>query len=186
MSLFQTYINCVYFGLNMKEQWTAVCNPALTSDQTDEQKQEASDALFAKQVELYMLARRLDDYKTANTVIDEIIKFSSKTSIIPGQWAVSHAYTDETDKDEPLRMLFRDLWAYDAVAADKSKLQENGFPYHFMHELSVALFEAIRVDRDRLEQSVADNCSKDFCHYHLHDGNHPRCVPEDSDEDQGE
>lgn len=183
--LFQTYINCVYFGMDILEQWKELSGHTAPLAETDDQKQEAADGLFEKHIMLYLLAKRVNDLKTANAVIDEIIRFSDSMHMIPAQPPISQAYTG-THKFEPLRKLLQDIWIYDAAVADIQRLRTSSFPYDFVHGVAVGLLEVDRTpteERDYL-WSASSNCDQDVCYYHLHDEKHPRCATDDSDEDQ--
>lgn len=175
---FESYVNYVYFGLDVVEQWIETSGHATPPHETDDQRQEAADTLFERQISLYLLAKRLKDYKTANTVVDEIVRFNFTTSRIPAQPPISLAFTS-TDKDEPLRSLLKDLWIYDAGDADIERLRTLEFPHDFVHGVAIGLLEVKNLPPDLRDdyQSVSSNCDEDACCYHSHDEKHPRCNP---------
>lgn len=182
---FESYINCVYFGLDIAEQWIETSGHATPPHETDDQRQKAADALFEKLISLYLLAKRLNDCKTANTVVDEIVRFNITTSRIPSQPPVSLAFTS-TSKDEPLRSLLQDFWIFDAGDADIERLRTLEYPHDFVHGVAIGLLEVKNTPPDLRDdyQSVSSNCDQDGCCYHSHDEKHPKCITTGSGEDR--
>lgn len=183
--LFQAYINCVYFGLEIVEQYTGTPGRSTPPRGTDDQRQQAADIIFEKQISLYLLAKRLNDYKIANLVIDAVMRFSLAATRIPAQAPVSLAFTD-TFKDEPLRSLLHDLWIFGAEHTDIRRLRTNEFPYDFVHGVAIGLLEVKNLPPELRDdyQSVSSNCDSNACYYHSHDEKHPKCITTDPGEDR--
>jgi hypothetical protein len=74
------------------------------SDEAFRAKELVADVLFDKLIRLYLLARRLGDFKTANLVTSEIIRFSYAIETVPTEIPTSLAYA-ATAAGNPLRKL---------------------------------------------------------------------------------
>lgn len=142
--------------------------------------------LFIEQFILHGVARKLDDYKTANVIIAEIIRFSNTSGLVPAQEAVQWAHTSLTGS-QLLRKLVRDLLVCEAPAADSQRLRAKGFPGNFIRDLAVKLFEMTRMPADKLgpDISIEKVCKDRPCRYHLHNETHPRCTSKRLEDVQG-
>jgi hypothetical protein len=183
--LFQAYLNCVYFGSDIIEQWadsSEVETKAKSECSTRDEKQAAGDLIFEKLIGLYLLAERLVDLRTANTVIDEIIRARDVLRCIPTQGPITLAYAS-TEKGDPLRKLLRDFWTNDSTTVrthprtDRERLRDAGFPLECLQDIAIEALEMVREDDYGSYMTVQRIYSANMCHYHQHDELHPRCIP---------
>lgn len=132
--------------------------------------------------DLYLLADRLRDMRTANLVMDELIRFSVKGDESFTDEVVRRAY-NATAHGNPLRKLLRDECVYATNSTDYRYLHvDTGHP-EFTRDVMV---EFIRLRDSAANEKVEDvyklhdnhGWYTDKCHYHQHDETHPRCVPE--------
>jgi hypothetical protein len=175
--LFQSYLNCVYFGSETLEQWADAAKVEAHSEgNTREQKQAVADSLFSKLVRMYLLAERLVDSKTANIASGEIIRSVDRLGCIPTQAPISLAYACST-RESPLRNLLRDFWIYESFSygTSRERLRTSGFPPDFVQDIAIEMLRVASGDVLELTRTVEDICSIDECHYHQHDELHPQC-----------
>lgn len=74
----------------------------------------SSENFEERQIDLYVLADKLEDDKTANKIIDRIYKHSDAISGLPIENTLSHACSS-TETDSPLRALLRDMMIYEGT-----------------------------------------------------------------------
>lgn len=183
--LFQAYLNYVYFGPDTIEQWadaSAAKTKAKPEGGTSDERQAAGDLVFERLVGLYLLAERLVDFRTADAVIDEIIRARDVLRCIPTKGPITLAYAS-TAKGSPLRTLLRDFWTNDSTTArahprtDRECLREAGFPLECLQDIAVEALGMVREDDYGAYMTVKRIYSAHVCHYHQHDELHPRCLP---------
>lgn len=130
-------------------------------------------------IRLYLLCEKLIDFKAANLVIDEIVRFADEVRCIPLAGPTSLAYAS-TVEGSPLRALLRDCWVYDSGNVERPALRADGFPVECLQDVALSVLE--RFDefpqnafvRGDLALSVRTLCVREKCRYHLHDENHPQ------------
>jgi hypothetical protein len=132
-------------------------------------------------IRLYLLADRLQDLKTANTAITELISFQWQVREVPEHEFVRIAY-ESTVKGNPLRILLRDMWVH-ALPNDGDCLVEgNDYPNEFLQDIAD---ELMRVALKRPEGIHPIDClNTDACRYHQHDDQHPLCQDQEIRDEQ--
>lgn len=140
------------------------------------------DEQFRALVELYLLADRLQDVKTANIVIDEIVRLAGEAMANPGPHVVRLVY-ETTIHGNPLRKWIRDTQVYDTSSDRHALLHVGEYPADFKRDVAVELMRIRDCDGYASQLLWRREHSElvDKCRYHLHDKEHPRCVPEESD-----
>ena len=185
--LFKIYINCVYFGQNFINQYGDAHQLSFSRNDLDsERAYEAADVVFDKLTSLCLLAIEMRDYKTANMVIDEIIRFSDLSMSYPRRNSIELVYAYNAEDRQPLRLLMRDFWIYECYGRDIELIRDEDYHADFVRDVAISLLD-IRVLRECTEKFDVDrrvmkNCSEDPCYYHVHDEMHPRCAPEPFEE----
>lgn len=133
-------------------------------------------------LKVYFFAERLQDLKTTNTIMDELVRLGEVARINPGFRLVRSIYA-ATRHGNPLRRLVRDNYVQDSFSAHHLGLHVEVLPSDFYRDMAV---EFLRLRGDRSTKAVQDvyrigaiehNCTRDRCHYHQHDDKHPRSVP---------
>jgi len=183
--VFNTYVNCIYFGHEALQQ---------TTDEIEHQSEQDINRRkyerYGTLVGLYQLADKLQDPDTANIAIDEIKRFGDVHKYIGGHATVRSVY-DCTPANSPLRRLMCDAWVYsideDYLANAKASGGEpfKELPSEFVQDLLVGLYSFKAEARKGQGQLLAAafsgdpdaNEKRDKCHYHWHNDKHPRCVP---------
>ncbi|KAF2657784.1 hypothetical protein K491DRAFT_578276, partial [Lophiostoma macrostomum CBS 122681] len=126
-ALFATYIHVLYSG-----------DIPCVSD---------SDAIGAKEslmlCHLYMLAEKLDDVQTKNTVVEAILSYCTKPQTdgniyYMGGEPVSVIYSG-TPENSPARRLMTDLYAYRGDQGCMKHCPKDGWPPEFLYDLTVSL-----------------------------------------------
>ena len=84
---------------------------------------------------VYVLADKFGDIAMANEVVDEIIRFSKETDLLPRVRAINQAY-DSTPESSPLRMLLRDVHIHEALPSVIEVASRNGVHYDFLANMS--------------------------------------------------
>jgi hypothetical protein len=207
--IFSRYLNCVYFGAQALQPDANAPEDDRIADPPNDPSSLGPDAFgasleeykaqwheeyydngdyskyvdehFQMLVELYLLTDRLQDVKTANVVIDEIVRFSCQEMENPGD-RVIHLVYEATVHGNPLRKWVRDTQTYDTSSKDHILLHVGEYPAELIRDLAVELMR-IR-DSDKFVSKLLWRCKSellDRCRYHLHDLEHPRCVPEQTE-----
>jgi hypothetical protein len=167
-------MNCVYSGFEAIEHWVDTFELPVQPDTSANNKQ---TALFTKLISFYLLCIKLIDFKAANMVIDEVIRFSDLARVIPPQAASSLAYTS-TAQGAPLRALLRDYWMYKSGNVERLALRADDFSVECLQDVILAALDRLDklpLERANLNMSVRTLCLRDKCRYHLHDHQHPQC-----------
>jgi hypothetical protein len=150
----------------------------------EERKSELADSHYDRLITLYLLADKLQDFATANMVMDKVQQFCSITRTHPGKLPVRTAYQSTAD-GSPLRNLLRDMWFYDARPEDPVRFEESGFPLEFLHDI-FTLYLKIKVHDEDIDCFLDVTYNDNFlfeseheipngCRYHQHDDQHPFC-----------
>ena len=172
--VFNTYINCVYFGQNALKHYEDGIKSSPASE-----SQAAASAGFRALIQVYLLADKLQDPTTATIAIDEIIQFSDAADLVPnGMYSLVYSHTP---RNCPLRTLMRDFWIYELDPSTKEPLEV--LPRELMEDI---MTEFLRVKdkhegstvREAFRRTLSADTKKDKCRYHQHDDKHPRCAPE--------
>lgn len=170
-------MNCVYFGIETIEHWVDTFeHPLHRATSADDEH----NALFSKLINLYLLCEELLDFKAANMVIDQIIRFSFCAGVIPLLAPTALAY-NSTVKGSLLRKLLCDYWMHESGNIDRETLLAEDFPVECLQDIIIAVLEKfnefpfVPIHRNDLALSVRTLCFRDKCRYHLHDDKHPPC-----------
>lgn len=205
--VFSRYLNCVYFGAQAlridedppKDDRDYAKNPSTSPDAFNASLQEHEvqwrkenlelanyskclNEHFRVLIELYLLADRLQDIQTANAVVDAIVRFGGEEMENPNSPIVALIY-ESTVHGNPLRKWARDMQAYETSSKRHLLLHVGDYPAEFMRDVAVELMR-IRDMEDcdvKFLQAGGSNEMADKCRYHLHDKEHPRCVPAPSE-----
>jgi len=175
--LFQAYMNCTYFGFETIEHWVDSFKFPAQAQTSANAEQTAQEALFTKLIKLYLLCLKLIDFKAANMVVDEIVRFGDKAGSIPLLGPTSLAYGN-TVEGAPLRNLIRDYWMYESSNVERQALRAEEFPVECLQGIALAVlerFDGLPLERADLAMSPRTLCLQDKCRYHLHDDKHPQC-----------
>lgn len=178
--LFQKYLDCVLSGSNTVEQWEKTSDGSHGMD--DWVSLEAEDAVLDELISLCLLAIRLEDYHTANAVIDEIVRFNRLSDYSERVNATKLAY-ESTRKGHPLRLLMRDWWIHEQCELKYDLLTCREYHPEFVQDVAVGSVHALNDLRrqdpgstpTRHLRNIDSNISEDVCHYHVHDDLHPPC-----------
>jgi hypothetical protein len=205
--VFSTYLNYVYFGVGAlqinadepqddrgAEEYEDLGPDAFLCSEAEHaaryKEEFGSRRMYSRYLDqghrifadLYLLADRLRDLETCNSVIDELIRFSDKGGRTFNGDVIRRVY-DATAHGNPLRKMVRDECVYQVYSSDYMDSHvEPGHP-EFSRDVMV---EFLRLRDSNLNENVGDVYKlhvghrkyTDKCHYHQHDETHPRCVPE--------
>lgn len=171
--VFDTYVNCVYFGCETLELYADEAKSCTGSDRNVK-----VIAGFRALIQVYLLADKLQDLTTANMVIDEIMRFSDLVHQVP-----THTWSDvysRTPRQSPLRALMRDYWVYEMIPTVSNPLK--GLSQDFMEDILLEFLRVKAKDQNAtinkaFRSSLSARTKDDKCLYHQHDDKHPRCVP---------
>lgn len=161
---FDSYMQCVYFG--------TVTAPDLP--------EYAGTNSITGLIALYLLADKLEDLTTANLTIDEIIKLSEESKIIPSRRAIALAYKS-TVAGSPLRKLCRDYCVHEASYEYTEDLRKVELPREFLHDVllefkKIALRSGPRGQCKSPDDVFWNRCvDREKCYYHQHNKGHPKC-----------
>lgn len=100
---------------------------------------ELADVRYKALINLFLLATKLQDIATANTVLDQIGRLRTTIGVHPGKEPMSIAY-QSTVQGSPLRKLLLEMWFYKTDFACRKRLQESDFPTEFLQDM-VSLYE---------------------------------------------
>ena len=89
-------------------------------------------------IKLYLLADKLQDFATANIIMDQLIKFVAETGEIPKHGPTSLAYNSSACSN-PLRALLRDYWVYHMPTDVADHLKTNNSPKDFLQDVATEL-----------------------------------------------
>ncbi|KAM0710413.1 hypothetical protein Q7P35_002775 [Cladosporium inversicolor] len=155
------------------------------SEERAMQEYELADSHYSTLINLCLLADKVQDFSTANMVIDKIQQLCNSAIAHPGKQPISIAY-QSTVEGSPLRHLLRDMWFYDASPDWSVRFEESGFPHEFLHDnfKSYMRIKSCDNDIDRFlnvanNDDLVDEPECDIpvaCRYHQHDDEHPFCV----------
>jgi len=154
------YVHCLYFGTEDLEQ-------QVETDVMDKWAAEAGDidpdkiavgrhtAAMTFFIDLYILAEKLIDPTTADSVIDKLISFTAK-----GRWRLSHTLVAHiyasTTEGNPLRMLAHDWYMHDIRHSWPLDLSQGfwaALPLDFLRDLIV---ENARCQEAHPEMQIKD------------------------------
>jgi hypothetical protein len=94
----------------------AICasKPHPTEGDVSEEVRQGREQAFETLIGTYIVADKYGDLYRANSVLDQIIRFSRATTLLPHLRAINQAF-DATVQGNPLRVLFRDLFVHEAL-----------------------------------------------------------------------
>ena len=123
-------------------------------------------------IELYLLADKLQDFTTANMVMDELVQFIAETAEIP-KYALTSLVYNSTANNSPLRALLRDCWVHQMPTDAIDRLKADCFPRDFLEDVAM---ELMRLKLGIIQSEDYERSKRwDKCLYHQHDEEHPRC-----------
>jgi hypothetical protein len=200
--VFSAYLECVYFGVEAIGLHVKCEGPRKPKDDTEEDEptdtfewshgecrkrrdeQEEQDprgktpytlecnAQILFLARIYLQANKLQDFQTANLVIDEIIRFSEVTKRNPTNEVVNLVY-GSTVHGNPLRKLMRDYLMNETVSAEYLDLHSSEFHSEFLRDIAVEFLRVKDYDRKELVRdvyhySIAKTADADKNYYHQH------------------
>ncbi|KAK5679878.1 hypothetical protein LTS10_007826 [Elasticomyces elasticus] len=167
--VFAEYLHCLYVG-------------SYSMDST-RSRTARKETVLIQAIDLYVLADKLGDLETANTVIDSIPGWSDELSWQPTSRTTAHAYA-QTSEGSPLRSLLVDFSIQEGIAADFKGAPTSGPSKFYMdvsHEYLRRVSRKITSGKSFAEVFRGLVSSNAACTYHQHNDVYPRCVPDDSD-----
>lgn len=218
-AVFSRYLNCVYVGIEALQIDADAPEDDRDIENEDKDKQKLEPDAFLRSetehakvceegrilrrkyvkhldhcslllIDLYLLADRLQDMKTANLVMDELIRFSTKGNQALTGDIIRRAY-DSTIHGNPLRRYVRDVHVYETGSVDYMDFHVDPGHAEFTRDVVV---EVLRL-KDPNEHETVKSVYRarrdrgrfvDECYYHQHNETHPRCVPEPEPEPEKE
>jgi len=128
-----------------------------------------------------LLADRLQDFRTSNVVISELIKYATDNSVVPRSSTVAHVYKS-TVAGNPLRRLMRDFWVLNGCL--DARVDTDAEPVPGLVEALLDIYhESIRLlrrdDSARILNVFWQHLeARRKCYYHVHGQGVPACEPE--------
>jgi hypothetical protein len=213
--VFSAYMNCAYFGAKIirGEQWPPKESYKMPEDEKLEDAFDLSQEECEKRVpashgdylslytshcmeylrtlaKVYLQADRLQDFATANLVIDEIIDTQERTNHSSPNDVINTVY-ESTVHGSPLRKLMRDVGLHGGWSA--FYLDPHSFKFHEDYARDIFV-EFMRVKNSGWSELVQDvygipvesKREADRCFYHIHGLHHPACVPDPELLDEGD
>lgn len=172
--LFESYAGLVCYG---QDTWQQDIDASIAQSRlhpTDGDRVPADivrkrEKVFEDLIELYIFADKFMDPATANIVIDQMVRYSAETCLLPHVGAVDRAY-ESTPDGSPLRMLLRDWFIHEAFADTVEELVQSEVHPDFLADMVIGScrlkFENIQgTVRKRYFQPAADRPAG---HYHQH------------------
>jgi hypothetical protein len=94
----------------------AICasKPHPTEGDVPDEVRQGREQAFETLIGTYIVADKYGDLHRANSVLDQIVRFSRATKLLPHLPAINQVY-DSTVKGNPLRVLFRDFFVHEAL-----------------------------------------------------------------------
>jgi hypothetical protein len=105
-------------------------------DEVPRELRREREETFEYLIGVYILADQFQDIVRANLVIDEIIRLSKETDLLPHTDAINQVY-DSTLEGSPLRLLFRDLHIHEALPSVLADAARNDVHYDFLADTSI-------------------------------------------------
>ena len=99
-------------------------------------KRRKREKTFEKLIAVYILADKYEDLAGANRVIDELIRFSHETNLLPHLGAINQAY-DSSPEGSRLRELLRDIFIHESSPAALSPLVRNDVDPEFTADVAL-------------------------------------------------
>ena len=93
-------------------------------DEVSPEKRRKREETFESLIGVYVLFDKFEDLAGANRVIDEIIRFSHETNLLPHFEAVDQAY-ESSPEGSRLRMLLRDIYVHESPPSALEALVRN-------------------------------------------------------------
>lgn len=156
---FHDYLKCLKYG------------PDMVKVKVEKGKEGGMD-VFSGLVEIWVLAEKIEDLRTANEVVDEIQRRHGISGRFPGAQSVNVAFA-ETTTYSPLRRLLEDYFVLEAGPADYEALRAEGVTGEFWFALSNkmrGLVEQVGWGLATFKDSFAKRVEqRPRCDYHLFD-----------------
>lgn len=139
-------------------------------DEVSSEKCRKREEMFETLIGVYILADKYEALAGANRVIDEIIRFSHESNLLPHLEAVDQAYESSLEGSR-LRMLFRDIYVHESSCSSLEALVRNDVHPDFTADV---VLEYCRLRRDHpnghinkwFNQAVSDR-PKGYYHQEL-------------------
>ena len=173
-----------FFKSACSERWNVDGKPIQLADEDPqtfghylkcvyENEVKVEDNKYIPLVSLYVLADKLGDFRSANIVIDHIMRRSDETNSVPSKSTIT-AVMERTVEKSPLRRLMIDFYVHEAAETffqDGEEEDENDkFPNDF---LLAVVRELAQLKNKKGLQSLSSERQK--CYYHQHDESCPEC-----------
>lgn len=138
--LFNTYINCVYFGREVLQTYADECTSCSESDR-------ATKIVigFRALARLYLLADKLQDLTTANMAIDEFMSLSDVVQRVHSSQD-SYVYS-HTPPNSPLRVPMRDYCLYEHNTSPAAKWVER-LPRGLINDIMLEVLRIKETDKN--------------------------------------
>lgn len=161
------------------------------AQQVEQKRTDATDSNNARVrtlLKLYLLADRLQDLQTANTVVDELARFCTQAKLAPSAAEIRLAY-ESTLRSSRLRKYLRDSYVREAVIWHNLglALYLDEFPAEFVLDVAADLLNlqntlhplASMASKSKPEHDLRSTAGSliraDRCRYHQHDERNTTC-----------
>lgn len=128
---------------------------------------------FDPLIRLYVVAYHLRDLTIANLVIDDIMRLSNNSGMLPNKSEISYVWKEIRRTKNPLRRLFVDYQIHETGRLSL-KFKEGDVPFKYLVDVAMGFSSLAEARGPRGEAEQDDDisnvkCSKrPKCHYHLH------------------
>ncbi|KAK5679874.1 hypothetical protein LTS10_007822 [Elasticomyces elasticus] len=131
-------------------------------------------------IDVYVLAEKLRDYTSANTIMDCYIQWYANDNVIPVMKSVDHAFHHTAAKSK-LRQLLVDYWVHESTSEAFQLAVAQAAEHGYIEVCAALLQEFGKVVGERPQSKVAvafnqEISSRTKCHYHQHDEGYPPCA----------
>ena len=147
----------------------------MQDDLSEEERQQENFVCLAR---LYVLADVLGDLKSANTVIDQVIRYSDDTVRVPGARCATFVMK-ATPESSPLQRLMIDYYTQEA---GEQAFERDSNGEQMSSEFLAAVAREYRrlvtaaSGEDTVEGTFKTSINKRHkCYYHQHDASCPKC-----------
>ncbi|KAK6433835.1 hypothetical protein LTR95_009986 [Oleoguttula sp. CCFEE 5521] len=174
--IFDAYLHFVYTKeISLKQPRSGLDGNDGSQADTDE----TAGQQLAPLIRMYVLADKLGDLSTANSVMDELILQSDEDKMIVSTGCANDIY-EHAAQGSPLRKLVLDWYVHDAgPIVDSAGLSQEVLEAIFQEYTTLRYqdYEAKgRGVKNGFHASVSHMVASDKCRYHPHDNDHPRCT----------
>lgn len=155
--IFKNFLICMHRG------------PAKLNVSMDPETDDIPD-VFERLAEVWVVAHRFEDFRTANEVVDEIKRRREMTRRLPGAACINTIFM-ETEKYSRLRALMIDYFVLEAGPGDYQRLRREGVCKESWYELAMDMKGLVRevvYGPSRFEDAFVKTVEqKPKCDYHM-------------------